>query len=119
MHQETLLIGRIAQPEIRTAKSGATVLSFGLATTSGNGESQTTEWFNCSIVGKFADTMKDKLQKGQLVFAKTHASTSKGNNGVSYTTHFVDTLRILANSQGSAAQAASAQAEQNYGEIPF
>lgn len=96
MYQKITLIGRITEPKRASSKAGNTVLSFGLAVQP-NKEAK-TEWFNCSVVGKFADTMSNIAEKGQLVFVEAQASTSEGTDGRKYTTHFIQTMRVLSSS---------------------
>ena len=93
MYQKVILIGRTTEIKKATSQAGNTVVSFGLAVQPS--KDSKTEWFNCSLVGKFADTIANILNKGQLVFVEAQASTSEGSDGKKYTTYFVSTLRIL------------------------
>lgn len=93
MYQKVILVGRTTETKRATSQAGNTVLSFGLAVQPS--KDSKTEWFNVSIVGKFADTMSSILNKGQLVFVEAQASTSEGKNGRKYTTYFASTVRVL------------------------
>jgi len=93
MYQKIILVGRTTEIKETTSQAGNKVVSFGLAVQP-NMNSK-TEWFNCSIIGKFAETMAPILGKGQLVFVEAQASTNEGSDGRKYTTYFVSTLRVL------------------------
>lgn len=123
MFQKVILLGRISEPKVASSNAGNTIVSFGLATQSS--KDSPTEWFNCSLIGKFADAMNGKLTKGQLVFVEARASSNKGNDGKTYTTYFVDTLRICSGVSGvneagaNTAQAAQPQNGTFNDDVPF
>tara|TARA_R110000796_G_scaffold28962_4_gene78836 strand:+ start:18211 stop:18492 length:282 start_codon:yes stop_codon:yes gene_type:complete len=48
-----------------------------------------------SLVVRFAEVMKDRLKRGQLVFVEGELSFRKADNGTVYTNLMVDTCRIL------------------------
>jgi single-strand DNA-binding protein len=68
---KVILIGNLGQdPEIKATPSGDTMARFSLATTetwkNPEGEKQSkTEWHNCVVFGKSADTMAAYCRKGQ------------------------------------------------------
>jgi single-strand DNA-binding protein len=55
-------------PELRTTQGGDDVLSFSVGVQQGWGERASTNWFRCSVWGKRAKTLADKLRKGSRVF---------------------------------------------------
>lgn len=60
--------GRLAaDPSLRYTPSGEPVLSFRVASDIGFGERKTTNWFNCQIWGKQAESLKNYLKRGSPV----------------------------------------------------
>lgn len=57
----------VADAELRYTPSGDPVLSFRVASDIGYGERKSTNWFQCQIWGKRAESIKDYLMKGQQV----------------------------------------------------
>lgn len=112
MFQLNTVIGRITQPEIKSSQKGNTVLTFGVAVSESKDH---TEWYNCTIVGSFADTMKTKLAKGQTVFVTLKQKSNKGNDGKTYITHWVQDLRIV----GSSSSAPTNNAGSTDDDCPF
>jgi single-strand DNA-binding protein len=76
-----ILIGNLGRdPEPRYASSGQIVTNFSVATTrrykTAFGEQQEeTEWFNCSVFGKLAETCNQYLSKGQQVYVEGRLSS--------------------------------------------
>jgi single-strand DNA-binding protein len=68
MSNKIHITGRLGRDsELRYAKSGDTVLGFSVADDIGYGEKKKTQWFECSIWGKRAETLAQYLAKGQQV----------------------------------------------------
>ncbi len=69
MFQQTILVGRLGKdPEVKTTSGGKSVATFSVATTSGYGDKQKTEWHNVVTWEKTADAVGQYLSKGSLVF---------------------------------------------------
>lgn len=65
MFNKVILIGRLGrEPEKRTSQSGKVVTTFTLATTTGFGENQKTEWHNVVCFDKVAESVANYLHKG-------------------------------------------------------
>ena len=54
----------VADAEVRFTKSGDPIASFRLASDVGFGDNKTTNWFNCQIWGKRAESLAPHLTKG-------------------------------------------------------
>ena len=60
-------LGRLAKdPELKTV-GDSQVLEFRLASDVGFGERKSTNWLNCAIWGKRAESLKEHLSKGSQV----------------------------------------------------
>lgn len=55
-------------PELRSTQGGDDILNFSVGVQQGWGERASTNWFRCSVWGKRAKTLADKLRKGSRVF---------------------------------------------------
>ncbi len=71
-----IVIGHLGRdPEMRYTPNGQGVTSFSVAssrkyTTSSGEQREETEWFNCSVWGKLAETCQQYLTKGQQVYVE-------------------------------------------------
>ena len=54
-------------PELQVTKNGRQVLKFGIAVGESRNDKEYTNFFDCIIWGKYGETMKKYLQKGQKV----------------------------------------------------
>ena len=57
----------VADAEVRFTKFGDPIASFRLASDVGFGDNKTTNWFNCQIWGKRAESLAPHLTKGSQV----------------------------------------------------
>jgi|26BtaG_2_1085354.scaffolds.fasta_scaffold13484_3 single-strand DNA-binding protein len=115
MHGKTFQIGHIGQPEVRQNGNGKTYVRFGV-----NMAKKPTDepmWLNCILGGRFAEVMKDRLMRGQLVFVEGQLSMRKADNGTVYTNLMVDVCRIMRDPR-SAANGNGNDGDED-GEIPF
>lgn len=80
---KVMIIGHLGRdPEMRYTPSGKPVTTFTMAVSrswnSGDGERHTeTEWFNIVAWGNLAETCKQHLSKGQLVYIEGRLQTRK------------------------------------------
>jgi len=60
--------GRLGRDsELRTTQGGDKVLSFSIADDGGYGEKRRTQWIDCALWGKRAESLAQYLSKGSLV----------------------------------------------------
>ncbi|MGK0547911.1 single-stranded DNA-binding protein [Halomonas cupida] len=114
MWGKTIQIGHIGEPEVRANGNGKTYVRFGI-----NMAKKPTDeamWLNCIIGGRFAEVMKDRLMRGQLVFVEGALSFRKADNGTVYTNLMVDTCRILRDPRSANGDAGDGEED---GNIPF
>jgi single-strand DNA-binding protein len=70
------IIGNLGRdPEVRYTPTGQMVASFGIASnhrykTASGEQREETEWFNCQVFGKLAETCNAYLSKGQQVYVE-------------------------------------------------
>lgn len=57
----------VADAEVRFTKSGDPIATFRLASDVGFGDNKTTNWFNCQIWGRRAESLAPHLTKGQQI----------------------------------------------------
>ena len=90
-----ILVGRLgADPEMRYAQSGKAVTKFRVATTTGWGESEKTDWHNVITFGKVAENCGKYLNKGRQVYVEGRVSYRKWQKEDGTSQWFTD---ILAN----------------------
>ena len=73
---KSYILGNIGRDvEIRSSQTGTPVANFSLATSSGYGANEKTEWINCAIFGNRADKLAPYLTKGTKVMVDGELST--------------------------------------------
>ena len=70
-----IVIGNLGRdPELRYTANGQSVTNFSIASnrryTSNGEQKEETEWFNCSVWGRMAETANQHLQRGQQVYVE-------------------------------------------------
>lgn len=72
------LVGRLGgDPELRSTRSGKTVLGFSVATDHGWGDNKQTLWVRVSVWGKRGETLSNHLKKGSSVLVSGQLTTSE------------------------------------------
>ena len=72
------LVGRVGgDPQIRETGRGETVANISLATNSGYGDNEKTDWHRVTFFGKLADTVSEYVKKGQELYVEGRISYSK------------------------------------------
>lgn len=75
---KVILIGNLGKdPEARTTTSGKAVTNFSVATTSGFGDKEKTEWHNIVTWEKTAEACAKYLTKGSKVYVEGRIETEK------------------------------------------
>lgn len=65
---QATVVGNLGKDaELRQTNNGQSVLSFSVAASSGYGQNKKTEWVNCAVFGKRADSLSPYLTKGTRV----------------------------------------------------
>jgi single-strand DNA-binding protein len=133
---KVMIIGHLGRdPEMRYTPSGKPVTTFTVAVSrswnSGDGERHTeTEWFNIVAWGNLAETCKQYLTKGQLVYIEGRLQTRKWEDKEGQKHSSVE---VVANemtmlserrdsnhaSESSAAPSEEGASPSNEGEFPF
>lgn len=76
-----LLSGRLGRdPEFKTTQGGTNIATFSLAVDRGRKDQQgnwITDWFNCKVFGKQADTANELLRKGMNIAIQGAAQQEK------------------------------------------
>jgi len=91
-----IVIGNLGRdPEMRYTPNGQGVTSFSIAssrkyTTSSGERREETEWFNCSVFGKLADTCNQYLSKGKQVYVEGRLSSRTYQTQGGETRHSLD-----------------------------
>lgn len=88
-----------ADPEVRYAQSGTAIASFTVATTTGRGEYEHTEFAKCVTFGKLAEICGEYLSKGSKVYVEGMMKTRKWqdrDDKTRYTTEInVEVMKML------------------------
>jgi|TARA_R110002020_G_scaffold271612_2_gene486809 single-strand DNA-binding protein len=72
------LVGRVGgDPKIGETSRGETMATISLATNSGYGDNEKTDWHRVKFFGKIADTVNEYVKKGQELYAEGRISYSK------------------------------------------
>ncbi len=82
---KVILVGRAgADPEARETGKGEAVANISLATNSGYGDNEKTDWHRVTFFGKLASTVIEYVKKGQELYVEGRISYSKytGKDGV-------------------------------------
>jgi len=117
MFQEITLVGHASEIEERTNKSGKLFLRFGVGVQ--ESKAAPTTWHNCIVSGKFAEVMKDKLSKGQLLFIKgTPTQRKDKESGRVYHNVMVEKCRILRDSRNNAEEQKDQASQEASAQVP-
>lgn len=119
-------IGRVGAKDatLRHTQSGDPVLGWSLAVDAGYGDKKVTTWLDCSLWGKRAESLADKIAKGDRIGVTGELSTRE-HEGKTYVTLRVADVTLLGNkpqeSRGEGrAKSAPAESEPYSDEkIPF
>ena len=72
------LVGRVGgDPKIGETSRGETMATISLATNSGYGDNEKTDWHRVTFFGKIADTVSEYVKKGQELYVEGRISYSK------------------------------------------
>tara|TARA_R110002020_G_C15936767_1_gene744311 strand:+ start:315 stop:674 length:360 start_codon:yes stop_codon:yes gene_type:complete len=75
---KAILVGRVgADPLARETAKGDTVINLSLATNSGYGDNQKTDWHKVTFFGKLADTVQEYVTKGQELYIEGRITYNK------------------------------------------
>jgi single-strand DNA-binding protein len=75
---KVILVGRAGRdPEARETSKGDTVANLSLATSSGYGDNEKTDWHRVTFFGKVADTVIQYVKKGQEIYIEGRISYGK------------------------------------------
>ena len=75
---KVMLVGRVGgDPQTRETGKGETVANISLATNSGYGDNEKTDWHRVKFFGKIADTVSEYVKKGQELYVEGRISYSK------------------------------------------
>lgn len=90
---KVIILGRLGNDvEIRTAKSGKSVAKLRVATNSGWGENETTDWHNVVVFDKQAEACARYLSKGREVLVEGRISYRTFDKEDGSTAYFTDIL---------------------------
>lgn len=90
-------IGRVGKDAVlRHTQGGDGVLGWSLAVDAGYGEKKVTTWVDCSLWGKRAESLADKIAKGDRIGVTGELSTRE-HEGKTYVTLRVADVTLLGN----------------------
>lgn len=123
------VIGRVGKDAVLRNAGETPVLGFSLATDAGFGDRKVTTWVDCSLWGKRAESLADKILKGDRI-AVTGEHSTREHDGKTYTTLKVVEVTLLggkpqadAGGGGRSAPRGNAPQSEDFGEegdrIPF
>ncbi|RMF10475.1 MAG: single-stranded DNA-binding protein [Candidatus Neomarinimicrobiota bacterium] len=125
-----ILVGHLgSDPETRYTTTGNAVATFNLATnetwknSEGNLEDK-TEWHRCVLFGKLAESAKDVLTKGQLIYLEGRLRTRQWedkDNVRRYTTEIVGEMFTMLGGRKQSSETATGDAQNggNGDDLPF
>lgn len=104
-----IVAGRIAKFEMKYTPNGSAVMNFSIPTESylGKAKGKVTQWHNCVLIGKRAESLSKYMDKGSQVTVKGESRKRSYENKKGETVHitelFVEDV-TLQNSKGSSDQ---------------
>ena len=119
---KVILVGRAGKdPEARETGKGEAVANISLATNSGYGDNEKTDWHRVTFFGNLANTVIDYVKKGQEIYVEGRISYSKytGKDGVEkYSTSIIAySMQMGKKESGSASAVSSANGDDD--SLPF
>ena len=119
---KVILVGRAGKdPEARETGKGETVANISLATNSGYGDNEKTDWHRVTFFGKLANTVIEYVKKGQELYVEGRISYSKytGKDGVEkYSTSIIAySMQMGKKESTSASEVSSANGDDD--SLPF
>ena len=119
---KVILVGRAGRdPEARETGKGEAVANISLATNSGYGDKEKTDWHRVTFFGNLANTVIDYVKKGQEIYIEGRISYSKytGKDGVEkYSTSIIAySMQMGKKESTSASEVSSANGDDD--SLPF
>jgi len=88
---KVILVGRAGKdPESRETSKGETVANLSLATSSGYGDKEKTDWHRVTFFGKVADTVVQYVRKGSEMYIEGRINYSKYTDANGVEKHSTD-----------------------------
>lgn len=126
---KVVLVGHLgADPEGRYTPSGSAVTNFSMATnetwrSSDGSNEEHTEWHKCVLWGKQAESAKEFLKKGQLIYFEGRLRTRnwEDKDGVKrYTTEVIgDAFTMLGRKEGGGSAPSKTSNDSDDDDLPF
>ena len=123
---KVMLVGRVgSDPDIKDVRGDLKICNISLATSSGYGDKESTDWHRVTFFGKTAETVKEYVVKGQEIYVEGRIQYRKytDKQGVEkYSTDIIANQMQLGQKAKGSAPANSftpATAPTGDGDIPF
>jgi len=121
---KAILVGRVgADPIVNETGKGDKVANISLATNSGYGDNEKTDWHKITFFGKLADTVSEYVKKGQELYVEGRITYSKytDKTGIEkYSTSIVAySMQMGAKKNGSASSTTSSTTSEGDDSLPF
>ena len=117
---KVILVGRAGRdPEARETGKGEAVASISLATNSGYGDNEKTDWHRVTFFGKLANTVVEYVRKGQELYVEGRISYSKytGKDCIEkYSTNIIAYSMQMGKKEGSSAVSSTSEDDDS---LPF
>lgn len=116
MSNTLIFVGRIGKDAEQKQSNGKTFLKFSVGESVGFGENKTTNWWNCTLFGKQAEsTLVDYLQKGSQVQIVGEVKFRE-YEGKSYNDVMVSKIELVGSKSESQPKASQPQQTGGYGQ---
>ena len=123
---KVMLVGRVgSDPDIKDVRGDLKICNISLATSSGYGDKESTDWHRVTFFGKTAETVKEYVVKGQEIYVEGRIQYRKytDKQGVEkYSTDIIANQMQLGQKAKGSAPASSytpATPPKEDGDIPF
>ena len=117
------LVGRVgADPVVRETRGGDTVCNVSLATNSGYGDKEKTDWHKITFFGKLADTVTEYVIKGQELYIDGRISYGKytDKDGIEkYSTDIIANSMQMGSKKGSPVSSTVSSTSDGDDSLPF
>jgi len=121
---KAILVGRVgADPIVNETGKGDKVANISLATNSGYGDNEKTDWHKITFFGKLADTVSEYVKKGQELYVEGRITYSKytDKTGIekNSTSIVAYSMQMGAKKNGSASSTTSSTTSEGDDTLPF
>ena len=119
---KAILVGRVGSDPVVRETRGGTVCNVSLATNSGYGDKEKTDWHKVTFFGKLADTVNEYVVKGQELYIEGRISYGKytDKDGIEkYSTDIIANSMQMGSKKGNPSSSTISSTSEGDDSLPF